>query len=63
MILVEKLHKLPPRCWMYNYNIKNLFGKTLKDYLIENKLPIPERWKDDGVTIFDKLIFNEIPDI
>ena len=38
---------------MYNYDIKNKSGKTLKDYLKDNNLPIPYHWHDDDMTIFD----------
>ena len=54
---------MPPKEWMHNYNIKNVDGKTLKDYLKEYNLPIPRHWHEDDMTPFDRLMFNEIPDI
>ena len=35
---------LIPRQWMHNYNIKNKDGKTLKNLMIENDMPIPSEW-------------------
>lgn len=32
MILAQK-GIMPPKEWMHSYNIKNIDGKTLKDYL------------------------------
>ena len=29
---------------MHNYNIKNTDEKTLKELIIENKMPIPHEW-------------------
>ena len=44
---------MPPREWMHSYNIKDINGKTLKDYLEYNYLLIPKHWKDNDITIFD----------
>ena len=30
-----------PKQWMHDYNIRNEDGKTLKDLMIENNMPIP----------------------
>lgn len=55
---------MPPREWMHNYNIKDKNNKTLKDYLKDNNLPIPEHWKNENeMTIFDQACFGIIPDI
>ena len=49
---------------MHNYNIKNKNGKTLKDLMIENYMPILNEWQDvDKMSIFDKAYFGIIPDI
>lgn len=32
---------MPPREWMHNYNIKDEYNRTLKDYLEDNDLPVP----------------------
>ena len=32
---------LIPRQWMHDYIIKNKDGKTLKDIMTENNMPIP----------------------
>ena len=29
---------------MHDYNIKNRDGKTLKDLMFENNMPIPNEW-------------------
>ena len=49
---------------MHNYNIKNNLGQTLKDLIIENKMPIPHEWQDiNKMSIFDQAYFGIIPDI
>ena len=39
MILANK-GIMPPRYWMHDYNIRDIYNKTLNDYLQENNLPI-----------------------
>ena len=34
-------NSLVPRYWMHNYEIKNMDEKTLKDMMIDNKMPVP----------------------
>ena len=63
MILVEKLHKLPPKCWMHSYNIKDICNYSLKDYLHKEQLPIPYHWHDNDMDIFDKACYGEIPQL
>ena len=49
---------------MHNYNIKNTDDETLKDLIIENKMPIPHEWQDiNKMSIFDQAYFGIIPDI
>ena len=60
MILAEQ-EIMPPRECMHNYDIKNVDGRTLKDYLEAYYLPVPYHWRDDDMTIFDKACYGEIP--
>ena len=63
MWLTERLCFVP-RCWMHNYDIKNKEGKTLKDLMMNNKMPVPEHWNNiKEMSIFDQAYFGIIPDI
>ena len=37
-------YKFVPRYWMHSYDIKNKKDKSLKDMLIDNKMPIPQEY-------------------
>ena len=34
-------HCLVPKYWMHDYNIKDYRWRSLKDLMIENKMPVP----------------------
>ena len=39
---------------MHSYDIQNKDGKTLKDLMSKNTMPIPYHWEDnEDMTIFD----------
>ena len=38
---------------MHDYNLRNNYGKNIKDYLEKNYLPIPYHWKEKDMDIFD----------
>ena len=49
---------------MHNYNIKNKDGKTLKELMLINYIPVPQEYQNiSKMTIFDKAYFGIVPDI
>ena len=62
MILASK-GIIPPREWMYNQIVKNKYNRTIKDYLLNNKLPVPYHWHENDMDIFDKACYGELPQL
>ena len=54
---------MPSKEWMHSLNIKNKYDKSLKNYLIDNNLPIPQHWKDNKMNIFDQACFKIVPNV
>lgn len=48
---------------MHDINIKTKQGQSIYSLLSEATIPIPYHWHDEDMTIFDKTIFGDIPEL